>query len=95
MGCDSQDEWLGEEGTNAVQEILSDGVDPASIVDGAEKVACHELLPQCNQCCDVMVEVLDHTINPWLIAEGRELVESIEAAAARFWHWLCNKIHQL
>ena len=95
------DEWLGE-GADIVHHVLSNGSDDASltadavwVADKAEKLACHHLLPHCDRCCEVITEVLDETLNPWLVEEGRHLVQTIEDAAARFWHWLCDKIHQL
>ena len=41
----------------------------------------------------MVVEILDKTINPWLVSEGHELIQSVEHAAARFWHWLCAQLH--
>jgi hypothetical protein len=103
------DKWLEEElhhdvadaveVVHEVEDVLNgtgttdDGV--LFLADKAEQLACHKLLPTCEECCHVIGEVLDKTINPWLIEEGHTLIVSVEHAAARFWHWLCDKIHQL
>ena len=51
---------------------------------------------------NVRSEIRGHSKIEWLIEEGKHLleegkhlVESIEDAAARFWHWLCKKVHEL
>jgi len=103
------DKWLEEElhhdvadaveVVHEVEDVLNgtgttdDGV--LFLADKAEQLACHKLLPTCEECCHVIGEVLDKTINPWLIEEGHTLIVSVEHAAARFWHWLCDKIHKL
>ena len=56
-----------------------------------EPAGCGKLLPHCAKCCKVIGEVLDATVNPWLIKEGHGLMQSAEHAARRFVHWLMGE----